>query len=235
MKRVLALVGARVAGDLLVAHASGLVLLALILSAEAADLTPAQLWDLWVDRIPSLWAQASPMLTVAGTSLGLLRMRRDGIVLALGTFGVTPRVCLGVGAALGLVVGLAAAGFAGHRVTPHGADWVRAEGGWYRDGVAVPDEVGGEVHTIPSPPRPVWTPALTGGAAGLAGAALGLWTAGLATVITAVVVLVGNTLAQGLVARAALPPAAAWVPTALLVVGTLVGARFAPLFPRRWG
>lgn len=235
MKRVLSLLVARVGVDLLLAHFSGLVLLAVILSIEGADLSPSQLWRLWSDRLPSLWAQASPTLTTVGTSLALLRMRRDGVVLALGTFGVAPGVCLAVGAALGFLIGVGAAGLADPHAAAHGAEWVRAEGGWYREGLPVPDVVGGAVRPIPPRPPPLWTPAMTGGAAGLAGAALGLWTAGLATVVTAVVLLVGNTLAQGLVARAALPPLAGWAPAVLLVLGAAAGAGLAPLFPRRWG
>lgn len=235
MTRVWLLLLRRAGADLLLAHAAGVVLLGVVLGVEGADLGPAELARVWADQLPALWAQASPVLTVVGSSLALFRMRRDGVVLALGTFGVSPRVALLVGLLLGLLLGGIAAPLAGDHRRSGAAEWIRADGGWVRNGVVVPDTPGGEVVAFPPPSRPTWSPVLTGGAAGAAGAALGLWSGGLATVVTAVLLLVGNTLVMGLVARAALPAASAAVPALLLLLGVGGALVRAPLFPRRWG
>jgi hypothetical protein len=235
VSRLLRLVVRRLLGGLLAAHLGGLLLLALVVAVEEADLPAAALLETWRVRLPGLWAQAAAVLDVAGASLAVFRMRRDGVLLALGSFGVAPTRALLVAAMLGLGVGFGAARLAdppGHHA---GAEWTRGHGGWFHDGVAVPDEPDGTVDPVVPRARAVWSPAATGAAAATAGAALGLWAGGLATVVVAVLLLVGDALAQGLVARDALPPLVAWLPALLLTCGVLLATRAAPLFPRRWG
>lgn len=234
MTRATLLLARRLGAGLAAAHLAGLLLLALILGVEAADRPLSLLVELWRARLPALWAQASPMLTLAGAALAVFRMRRDGVLLALGSFGVAPARALAVGAVLGVGLGLAAGALADPTGVRADTTWVRGDGGWFHGEDPVPDTIGGAVRRRALPERRFAAPAAFGGTAALLGGAVGLWSGGLAAVTAGGGILLAAAITDGLVARGAWPPGAGWLPPALAACVVVVAARFAPLFPRRW-
>lgn len=234
MTRALVLLGRAVLLGVVAAHLGGVLLFALTVAVEAADEPLPTLWDTLRARVPGLWAQAAAVLGGVGVAGATLRLRRRGVVLALGALGVDPRVLLVVGA----VLAGAAGGLAG-AVTPEApvapGDWVRGEGGWIRDGLGWPDAAGGVVTERHAPARSVPADVVNAAAAGACGAALGLWATATPALVLAAVLLVVDVVARGLAERGAVPAASVVAPAALAAVVAGILMLRAPLFPRRWG
>lgn len=234
MRRALLLLARAVLVGVLVAHTGGVLLFALTVAVEAADEPLPALWGTLRARVPGLWAQAAAVLGGVGVAGAALRLRRRGVVLALGALGVDPRVLLVVGALLaGAVGGLAGAVPPAATIAP--GDWVRGEGGWIRGGVGWPDAPGGVVRERPAPWRSVPADVVNAAAAGACGAALGLWATATPALVLAAVLLVVDVVARGLAERGAVPAAMAVAPAALAAGVAVLLLLRAPLFPRRWG
>ncbi len=234
MTRAVALLGRAIGAGVAVAHLGGLLLYALVVAVEAADEPLPVLARIVLARVPALWAQSAAVLGCVGVAAATLRLRRRGVVLALGTLGLDPRVVLLVGAVgAGVVGGLAGRGVVAPTAVP-GA-WERGDGGWIRDGLAWPDAAGAEVRTRPAAGRDLAADVTNAAAAGACGAALGLWAGATPALVVAALLLVGDVVSTGLAERGAVPAWGAAAP-ALLAIGVVVYllAR-APLFPRRWG
>jgi hypothetical protein len=228
------LLARRVATGLLVAHAGGLLLLALALSVEAADEPFRRLLMLLAERIPMLWARSAPALSLLGATLAVFRLRREGAVLGLGACGVSPWIVVAIAGVLGGGVGAVAA--AGEPAAAAAADgWVRGSGGWWHEGVAFPDVAGGVVGLPAKPTRSAGVDVAGGAAAGALGAALGLTGGPVGTLLTVATLLIGDGLCRGLADRSALPPAGELLPAAACLGAAGMIRLRGPLFPRRWG
>jgi len=232
MRRITRLVALRLLSGQLLAHGSGVSVLALALAVEGSELSVTELAAEILRTLPGLWSTLAPALALLGAAFAAARARRDGTLLALGTFGVAPTRPAGFALALGAAIGLAA-GELGVAPTPPATEWARAEGGWIRGAEHVPDIPGGVVRPrAPAPPERL-RPAASTAAATLAGGGLGLW-AGAATVLVVTPVwLVFDVLARTLAERGAAPDWAVWLPGGLLLLVTAALARRGPLFPAR--
>ena len=225
-------VGALVRG-LLAAHIGGFVLLALVVAVEAADEPATVLVRTVVARVPELWAGMAAVLGVAGIGVAVARLRRQGVVLGLGSLGVRPGVFLLVGGLTAGGWGIASAQVAGSPADVPGV-WERGDGGWIHGGEAWPDVAGGEVRRRPTPRRSVAADATNAAAGGVCGAALGLWAGPLGGLLVVGVLLVVDVVAQGLTVRGVLPDVVVVSGAAVSVLVALGLWLRAPVFPRRW-
>ena len=234
MTRVALLVARALAGGVLVAHVSGALLFALVVAVEAADEPLPGLLGALFARVPALWAQAAGVLGCVGVAVATLRLRRRGVVLALGTLGVDPRTLLVAGALVAGVAGGAAALVEQGAPAVAPTAWERGDGGWIRGGAAWPDADGGVVRRRPAPERHRALDLVNAAAAGACGAALGLWAGAGPVIVLSALLLVVDGVARGLADRGAVPLVGLMAPGLLaLFAGALLLAR-APLFPRRW-
>lgn len=215
-------------------HLGGALLLALALAVEAADRPLPVLVQQLAERLPDLYTHAAAVLTLAGAAWAAFGLRRDRSLLALGTFGASPRRVLLVAAVLGALLGAATLTLpaaAPPSVLPDA--WLRLHEGWRRaDGTVFPDAPGG----VPIPfDVPAHVPAervLDGATAGALGAGLGLYAEAGATLLAAAVMLLFQAIIAGLVARGALPAAGLALPGVLAVTVLAAVLARAPLFPR---
>ncbi|MDP2314926.1 MAG: hypothetical protein Q8P41_18650 [Pseudomonadota bacterium] len=233
MRRSLVLLARAIGGAVVAAQLAGALLFTLVIAVEAADEAPATLLQTIVARLPSLWAQAAAVLVLCGVAVAVVRLRRTGVLLGLGTLGVEPRVVLIVGALIGGAVGVGASRVVVEPSDAPGA-WDRGDVGWIRDGEAWPDVSGGAVHRRPPEGRDVVTDVVNGGAAGALGAALGLYVGAAPTLVAAALLLVADVVARGLAERGAVPPLGVMGPALLATAVLLALLVAAPLFPRRW-
>lgn len=211
------------------AHLGGAGVLALVVLVEAGD--RGGLAAVWTE-LPPLWARAAAPLALVAAALCTTRARRDGVVLALGSFGASPLAWLVAGAAVGALAGAGAA-LVPPPLAPASLRWVRGEGGWFLGGAAIPDQPGGVVMLLLPETLPDWAPtALAAGAATL-GAALGLRAGTLSTLTATGILLVAGALAEGLVERDVLQPPALALLALVLALGGVLVARSGPAFPRR--
>jgi hypothetical protein len=219
----------------LAAHVAGLLLLALAIAVEAADEPLLTLAQTLVARVPPAWAQVAAVLGLVGAWAATLRLRNQGVVLGLGTLGVSPYVLLLAGALAASFGGVLAseATDSAEPVAPHA--WVRGDAGWIRDGQAWPDERGGAVRPLPPIARSAVADALDAGAAGACGAAVGLFGGPVTALLAAALLLVADVVSRGLSERGALPPAGVAIPAVLALFAAVGMTVRAPLFPRRWG
>ncbi|MDP2304842.1 MAG: hypothetical protein Q8P18_02310 [Pseudomonadota bacterium] len=232
----MALLGRAVGRGVLAAQLGGALLFAVVIAVEAADEPLPTLLRTIGARLPTLWAQAASVLALCGAALAVARLRRQGVLLGLGTLGATPRMVLLVGALAGALVGGVAS-----RVVTAPSDvpgaWERGDGGWIRDDEGWPDAQAGAagVRARPAPHRDLPTDVLNAGAAGALGAALGLYAGAAPALVAAAVLLVADVVARGLSERGVLPFYGGAAPAALAGL-TLLGLLLrAPLFPKRWG
>lgn len=211
------------------AHLGGVGVLALVVLVEAGD--RGGLAAL-LTQLPPLWARAAAPLALVAAARCTTRARRDGVVLALGSFGVSPLAWLFAGAAVGALAGGAAA-LVPPPLAPASLRWVRGDGGWFLDGRPIPDHPGGVVlHLLPET-LPAWAPPAVAAGAATLGAALGL-KAGALTMLTATgTLLVAGALAEGLVERGVLQPLALGLLALGLTFGGMLVARAGRAFPRR--
>lgn len=211
---LLRLLSGRLLAASLVAHLGGLGLLALVVLVEGRDLAEA------LARAPRLWVAAvAPLALVAG-ALAAARARRQGVVLALGCLGIPATTWIAAAFVAGALAGAGAALLPPEALAP-ALPWVRGEGGWYFEGLPVPDLPGGNVSPVPPPRPPVWAPpALAAGAAAL-GAATGLRSGVLGTLVATGSIIVADALVRGLVDRGALPGASLAALAAALLAGAL--------------
>ena len=233
MRDALALLVRAVVRGTLTAHVGGALLFTLLVLVERAQVPTDELLSALRTEVPTAWARAATVLGLVGVTLAVTRMRRQGVVLGLGTLGVDARLLLLVGALAG-----AASGALSTTVpidAPVPGDWERGDGGWIRDGQAWPDTPADTVYHRPPPTPPVAAEVTNGALAGGLGAALGLWAGAPATVVAGAVLLVSDVVARGLVDRAALPALARATPGLLALVWALILQLRAPIFPRRWG
>lgn len=225
------LVFQRILGGLLVAHLGGVVVLALAVAVEARQ---GELATLLTARVPSAWALAAAVLTLLGSALAVARMRRSGIVLALGTLGLGPGRIVVIAALLGGLVGAGAT-----QVLRPAADvigWERIPGGWQHAGQVLADAPGVTLAPRIHAPRPVVLPEdaiPVGAAAGALGVALALYGSALGPIVVGALLLMGEAVVTGLVDRRVWPEEAVLVPSALILVGFLLRWWRAPLFPGR--
>ncbi len=231
--RALALLGGAVGRAVLGAQLAGALLFALVIAVEAADAPLPTLARTVAARLPALWAQAAAVLVLCGAALAVVRLRRQGVLLGLGTLGVAPRVVLVVGALAGALVGGVASRVVAEPAALSG-EWERGTGGWIRDGEAWPDTAGGVVCVRTPPTRDIATDLINGSAAGSLGAALGLYLGAAPTLVAAALLLVADVVARGLVERGAVPPLGGGAPAVLAGAILLFLLLRAPLFPRRW-
>lgn len=225
--RVFQLWTLRIGGGLLVTHLGGLLLLLLVQWIEGQPM------ETILERLPRLWAAISAALTLLGATLACYRMRREGIVLALGSLGVNPRGMLLIAALLGAGIGIESGREAGHR-PPVAGTWQRVQGGWWKDGLLLADP--GKTPAQLRPPEQ-WSFERAqigiGGAAGAFGAGLGLYGGAITTLLATGGMVVGGTLVRGLVQRGILGEAGSFSPAAVLLLLLLLLLWAAPIFPRR--
>lgn len=217
----------RLLGDLLVAHGGGVLVLVLVELVEGVPL--ARLPEV----LPPLWAAIAAALTLLGSTLACWRMRREGVVLAMGTLGVNPRGLLLVAAMMGALGGVASGVEAGHR-RPTPGTWQRVQGGWWKDGTLVPDP--GQSPSQLRPPE-TWNfqeaDVPVGAAAGALGAGLGLYAGAIAALVGTGMLVVGGALVRGLVERGILDAWGSLSPALFLLLGLAALVWRAPIFPRR--
>lgn len=221
----------RLVGGLLVAHLGGVVVLVLAVAVEARQ---GELAALLAARVPSAWALAAAVLTLLGSALAVARMRRAGIILALGTLGLGPGRVVVIATLLGGLVGAGATQVM--RPAPDATGWERIPGGWQAAGVVIADEPGVALAPRTYAPKPVVLPAdaiPVGAAAGALGVALGLHGGALAPIIVGALLLMGEAVVSGLVDRRVWPAAAVVGPAILLCATFLLRWWRAPLFPGR--
>jgi hypothetical protein len=229
------LLGRAVGGAVLAAQGAGAVLFAVVVAVEAADEPLGTLLRTVGARVPLFWAQAAAVLALCGVAVAVVRLRRQGVLLGLGTLGVTPRLVLLVGALAGAASGGVASRVVAEPSAVPGA-WERGVGGWIRDGEGWPDSPASEasVRGRPPPTRNLPVDLLNGAAAGALGAALGLYAAAAPTLVAAALLLVADVVARGLTERGVVPLYGGAAPGALAGLTLLVLLLCAPLFPRRW-
>ncbi|MES2640277.1 MAG: hypothetical protein V4850_12360 [Myxococcota bacterium] len=223
-----------VGGAVFAAHGAGAVLFSVVVAVEAADEPLGTLLLTVGARVPLLWAQAAAVLALCGVAVAVVRLRRQGVLLGLGTLGVTPRLVLLVGA----IAGAASGGVANRVVAEPSAvpgAWERGAGGWIRDGEGWPDTISAApVRARPAPVRNLPVDLLNGAAAGALGATLGLYLGAAPTLVAAALLLVVEVVTRGLTERAVVPLYGGVAPAALAGIVLLVLLLRAPLFPRRW-
>lgn len=227
------LIGGALVRGLFAAHLGGMVLLALVVAVEAADEPIGTLMRTVVARVPELWAALAAVLGVAGVGVAVARLRRQGVVLGLGTLGVRPAVFVLFAALFAGVWGIGSAQVATPPAEVPGA-WERGDGGWIRGGEAWPDRAGGEVRQRPPEARSLPADLANAAAGGACGAALGLWAGPLGGLLVVGVLLVVDVVAQGLCARGVLPEVFVVSSGALSCLVVLGAWARAPVFPRRW-
>ncbi|HND33187.1 MAG TPA: hypothetical protein PLA94_24485, partial [Myxococcota bacterium] len=83
-RTLIRLCGGRLLRDLLAVQGGGLCLLGLVLLVEGQPLAEV------VERLPGLWGLAGSSLSLVGLQVGVARLRREGVVLALGSLGWSP-------------------------------------------------------------------------------------------------------------------------------------------------
>lgn len=215
----------RVGGALLSAQLGGVLVLVLATLAEHGG---DDAWGELRARVPSAASLAAGALALLGGALACGRALRDGTVRGLAACGVSEAAFVWAAAAFGVPCGLAARWAAGVGGSEPTATYpVRGLGGWWIDGVALPDVTGGIVGPPPEPAGPGWALAATPVMAAALGAVVGLrgWRGG--AVVVAACVVIGEGLARGLVERAAVPAIAAWVPAAACAAAVIT-ARVRP-------
>lgn len=239
MRRAFVLLGRAVGGAVFAVQGAGALLFAVVIAVEAADEPLGTLARTVLARLPLLWAQAAAVLALCGVAVAVVRLRRQGVLLGLGTLGVTPRTVLLVGALAGGLCGGVASRVVAEPSDVPGA-WARGAGGWIRDGEGWPDPaaISGsatvDVRRRRAPARDLPTDVVNGGAAGALGAALGLYVGAAPTLVAAALLLVADVVARGLSERGVVPLYGGAAP-ALLATCALLGLLVrAPLFPRRW-
>ncbi len=210
--------GGRLLRALMAVQGGGLCLLALVLLVEGQPL----------EALPGLWGLVGSSLSLVGLQVGVVRMRREGVILALGSLGVGPAQLLGWGAALGLVAALptlvgAEAGLGGG-----GPEWTGA--GWFFGGVHYP-EANAVARTMDAPIR--WGELATGAAAGAMGVGLGLYRGVVGSLVTTGLLVVISALVRGGMERGIVGGGGGALPSLLLLVALAAVWGTKPLFPRR--
>ena len=238
----------RIAADLALVHIGGLLLAGLAMLVEGA--APADLQA----RLPPVWAGLSAPLSLLGTALAVWRLRREGVLLALGTAGFPPRAVLPLAALLAALIAAPVPALL-QPDAPGTGTWVRAPGAWWKmDAPGTPaagtpasasctgclQNACGQAWPDPGSPLPPACPrpgrlpieeipaALLAGAAG---AAAGLYGGAPVTLIAACLLMLITGLCRGL----ALSHGADWpaLPPLLLAAWCLLLLWRAPLFPQR--
>lgn len=231
----------RIAKDLALIHAGGLLLAGLAMLVEGAAFADLQA------RLPPVWAGLCAPLSLLGSALAVWRLRREGVLLALGTAGFPPRAVLPIAALLAALIAAPVPALL-QPDAPGTGTWVRAPGAWWR--MAAPgaaatgavDAASACGQAWPDPGSPLPPPCPRPGRrpleeipaallAGAAGAAAGLYGGAPSTLIAACLLTLLSGLCRGLsqthgAGWPALPPLLLWVWCALLLWR-------APLFPRR--
>lgn len=223
-----------IVGGVVTAQLSGALLLALAVAVESAGVSAPALLATLRGQVPGAWAQAAGVLGGAGVAAATLRLRRRGVILALGTLGVDPRRVVLAGALVAAVAG-AAVGALAVAPEPEPGAWIRGEGGWVRDGVGWPDIPGVVVTERALPSRSVPVDAVNAGLIGACGAALGLWAGATPALLLSAVLLIVDVVGRGLAERGAAPGVAVLTPAVVAGFAVAILLVRAPLFPRRWG
>ncbi|MFZ5479160.1 MAG: hypothetical protein ACOZNI_20520, partial [Myxococcota bacterium] len=122
----------------------------------------------------------------------------------------------------GALVGAGAIAVADVPVVAPG-EWVRGQGGWWKDGVAFPDPGAGEVGAPTASGGPGGAAIAGAAAAAALGATLGLVAGAPEALLAAAFVVVAEALARGLVERGAIVRAGLYAPAifALAAAGWL--------------
>ena len=186
----------RLAVGVATAQGCGAALLVLVLAVEAAD--EPRVVGVVLARLPALWALAAPALSLLGATWAAFRLRSEGAVLALGACGIAPAALLLAGALAGAGAGAGMAAAEGWELPPAPGEWVRGDGGWWRDGVATPDVAGEPVGPARSAARVRVTDVVASGAGGALGVGLGLFAGPLGTVVAAAILVVVEAIGRGL-------------------------------------
>ena len=216
------LLGGRVLRALLAVQGGGLCLLGLVLLVEGQPLRGV------LERLPGLWALAGSSLSLVGMQVGVTRMRREGVLLALGTLGVSPAKLVGWGAALGLLAALPTLWAGEPELGGGGPMWTGQ--GWLLDGAYYPEPSANPVTM--EAPLP-WGALATGAAAGALGVGLGLYRGVVETLMATGLLLVIHALTRGLMERGLFGGGGSALPSLLLLLALVRVWGTRPLFPRR--
>lgn len=216
------LLGGRLLGALLAVQGGGLCLLGLVLLVEGQPLQAV------LERLPGLWGLAGSSLSLVGIQVGVTRMRREGVLLALGTLGVSPARLFAWGAALGLVASLPTLLAGEPELGGGGPMWTGR--GWLLDGAFYPEPSASPVTTeIPLP----WGALATGAAAGALGVGLGLYRGVVETLMATGLLLVVNALTRGMMERGLFGGGGSALPSLILLLALVRVWDRKPLFPGR--
>ena len=168
VSRTVRLLTTRILVGLLAVHLAGILLVVLSIAIEASDAPLPTIWAEIVLRLPPAWRLAAAPLSLVGAMLSVGRMRREGLLLALGSVGAGPRACIVLAAVLGALIGALAPSL------PTTHRWERIAGGWNHEGVVIADVPGGPTGTPRVQTRSI-LPVATSAGASAAGAAVGLY------------------------------------------------------------